>query len=320
MTLRNFFETIYFPRRLAGRAKRTAGDYRGCINQLEAFLHLQLTKEGKPKREILLSDLSDALLAGAMAWLVGKERANGTANKLFRSIRAIWNLAVEDKLLFEKTRCTPYPEIKRIPVCWSQEEMGAILEAAACEPGYMLDIPMADIATALGWMIYNIGSRIDAIMRTPSDAEHLNLEEGWVLISGDVQKQKADQRFDLLPQTIEALRRIHPERFPTIFGVWIFDRTTRGWRALIKLWRRVLKRAGLPSGKRDLFHKVRRTCLTFVAAAAGKPAAQTVGGHSDPSVTDRYLDPRFLKLPSLRTILPAPEVATGPRLWRPEAG
>lgn len=318
ISLRGFFETVYFPRRLAGRSQATVSDYRSCIATLERFWNRRLSEQMAESRPLDLGDLSDDLLAGAMAALVMGKRANGTANKLLRSIRAIWSMAVKDGHLARLTHCTPYPVVKREPVCWSLEEVGLILEAAAGLPGQVGEVPARYWWPALLLLAYNCGGRIDAIMATPSDATHLDLEAGWILIPGDKQKQKSDQRFDLFPETVAALRLIEPQQYLTIFGAWIFDRRGRGWRALTRGLRRILKRAGLPSTKRDLFHRFRRTTLTFVAAESDEATAQQIGGHSAPSVTRGYIDKRYLKVTSLRDILPVPKVHSGPRLFDPD--
>ena len=55
--------------------------------------------------------------------------------------------------------------------------------------------------------------------------------------------------------------------------------------------KRVLTAAGLPAGRRDLFHKIRRTSGTAIAKAGGMAAAQEHLGHGDPATTLAYVDP-----------------------------
>jgi integrase len=54
----------------------------------------------------------------------------------------------------------------------------------------------------------------------------------------------------------------------------------------------ILKRAGLPHGRKDKFHKVRKTTASYYEAAGG--SAQRLLDHSSPAVTRRYLDPRIV--------------------------
>ena len=68
----------------------------------------------------------------------------------------------------------------------------------------------------------------------------------------------------------------------------------------------MLTATGLPAGRRDLFHKIRRTSGRAVAKAGGMAAAQEHLGHTDPATTKAYIDPtqcernRLQWLPDLR--------------------
>jgi integrase len=77
--------------------------------------------------------------------------------------------------------------------------------------------------------------------------------------------------------------------------------------------RRIVESAGLPAGRRDLFHKVRRTSATAVANKLGRAAAQDHLGHSAMSVTKVYLDPSKITRVQVADILPRPKMP------RPEA-
>jgi len=104
---------------------------------------------------------------------------------------------------------------------------------------------------------------------------------------------KADQPVGLMPETIEALQDLaeHPACDETVFGCWTRDRNSDNWPRLTAGLKRILMRAGLPSGERDLWHKIRRTFATQVNAKAGISMAQTLLGHSSPAITERYIDP-----------------------------
>lgn len=58
---------------------------------------------------------------------------------------------------------------------------------------------------------------------------------------------------------------------------------------------RIVKRAGLPTGRRGKWHKVRRTVATFYEAAGGK--ATVLLGRSSRKVTEAYPDTRYIKTP-----------------------
>lgn len=316
LSLLSFFEQKYVPRRMAAGSPASVADYRVQLNNLQAYFDFSSPE----KRPLLVSDLSDDLLAGAMYWQLKRpigERdghSKASCNKLCRSISAIWRFAVDQELLAKPPKVEEYREDDLEPECWSPEEIDLILEHAAKERGRIGDVSAGIFMLALITFKYSVGVRISAVMQTPSKC--LDLPAAMVKIPASVQKQKDDQRFDLIPQAVEALSLLRPERHACIFDDWGFDRSQPGWRALTKRLRRILRRANLPDTSRDLWHKIRRTTITFVAAKAGKAAAVEVAGHSHPSVTERYLDKRFLERVRLRDILPQPKVEIQLRLFR----
>jgi hypothetical protein len=107
-------------------------------------------------------------------------------------------------------------------------------------------------------------------------------------------------------EAIEQLIDLDPDReflFP-----WPYDlpkpiagtnKTKRSWRTLWSHYRRILKRAGLPVTRGDLFHRLRKTTITHIAAASDQENARKAGGHSSLKVTSRYIDPT--KMPGNET-------------------
>jgi hypothetical protein len=71
------------------------------------------------------------------------------------------------------------------------------------------------------------------------------------------------------------------------------------------LWRRleiILERAGLPAGRKDKFHRIRKTTASYYQAAGG--SAQWLLDHADPATTRKYLDPRIVRGQSAPDIIP----------------
>jgi hypothetical protein len=73
------------------------------------------------------------------------------------------------------------------------------------------------------------------------------------------------------------------------------------------MYGKLLKQAGLPSGRRDKFHKIRRSVASWFEVAGGN--ATELLGHSGREITRVYLDP---------TICQKPQAAD--RLFRPGGG
>ena len=121
-------------------------------------------------------------------------------------------------------------------------------------------------------------------------------------------------------QTTDAIQAIwYPARRLLFAWPWRQD-------AIFRRLAAILKRAGLPNGPRDLFHKFRRTTASHIAAAAGIDAATRQLGQSGSAVTKRYIDPTiarahvdgaaYLPRPSMPRALPAAgETAKSPRAY-----
>lgn len=300
-SLSHFFETFYCPYRFPGREQSTtAEDYRVQIRNLNAY-HATLGRG-----EVMVTDLSSELLSGAVAWQIRRGRSTPTANKLARTIAAVWRLAHRRGIIDTLPVVDRLPEMLREPECWSMEQFTTIIDAAERTEGRVGDIPAGIFWPALLWTVLNTGCRISAVMQAPTQG--LDLVGGWIKMPAETQKHRKDMVFDLLPETRAALQTLDPRGrgLATVFGDWPRDRSGRGWRALTKGYRRILDSAGLPGDRRDLWHKLRRTFATLIAAKGGESVAQSLLGHSSIHVTRRYLDQRKLQRPSVVALLDIP--------------
>jgi integrase len=234
--------------------------------------------------------------------------ANATINGYRALLLALWNHAHRKRRVSDPPGYVQKFKVpKRIPEAWSVEDMNLILQTAGQVRGRVCGVPAGDWWTALILVLYETGLRINAAISIA--IADLNLESRWLFVPAENQKQDADQSFRLHPNTIAVIQRTlvapydqREELFP-----WRFDQggTTR---VLGKHYRKILKQAGLPHGRRDLFHKFRRTSATAVARVADEQAAKQHLGHSHLDVTRRYIDPRQLN--NRRTI--------GEQIERPE--
>jgi integrase len=111
-----------------------------------------------------------------------------------------------------------------------------------------------------------------------------------MLVPAETRKGKTrDRRYRLSPVTSEclnAIRGFNPDKkevFPWPYAAnYIWDK-----------YRRVLRRAGLPTGRKYMLHCLRKTVGSAVHAAGLN--AQDVLDHADKRTTRRYLDPRFTR-------------------------
>ena len=290
VVLTKFFETAYRPLRLLGCSAATVVQYGTVLRQLDHFA-------GRPVR---LGDLSDELVAGFMAWQLANGRSPHTANKSMRHITALWRLAFKKKLVPEPPSVERIRTPKRIPDAWSLAEFDKLLNTAADTPGVIDDtVPAGHFWLALLLVLYETGLRVGAVMQLERKA--LDVKTRWLHVPAEVQKHSCDQRFRLHPETLEAVKAVLKAGTSKRLFPWPQRRE-----ALYRAMRRILDRAGLPSGRRDLFHKVRRTSATAVADKLGRAAAQDHLGHSAMFVTEMYLDPSKINRVQAADILPRP--------------
>ncbi|HEX5105780.1 MAG TPA: tyrosine-type recombinase/integrase, partial [Pirellulaceae bacterium] len=275
---RDLFEESYKPMNLRGCSPLTPGGHLAAINGLEAYW--RSLEAGRPGKTLRIGDVSETLIAKYLDHLlVVKRRRRATHNKHLRHLTAQWNWALSEGLVPRKLRLTQIKEEERDPDCWSQEEFTRLLFVAAELRGYIGDVPACYWWPALILMVYSTGVRIDAIMRIRS--ADLDLEQRVVRVQAETQKDKAEQRFTLLPDVCGVLGRIRPERLPCVFDDWPLDRTAKararnGWDALRRAFRKLLAKAELPTTSRDLWHKLRRTFATEVTLSSGLKVAQAL--------------------------------------------
>lgn len=311
MTVWDFFHDIYRIYHPRLKSQNSVCQYESAIRVVDRYWR----SKGNTGA-VQVSDLSAELVLGAASALVRDAkcpRSPATANRLIRTIVAIWREAAK------RAGAVPVPDDlpeydvpKRAPVAWSPEELAKVLASAAQEEGYIGPVPASSWFTALLLFVYWTGARITAVMSTRVAA--LDPETGTVKIDAEHQKHNADGTYDLPRDLVECLQSFGAEArgVETLFGDWPYDRGQVGWRALNRRLQKVLDRAGLPSTRKDKWHKIRRTFATQITARRGIAVAQQMLGHSTMKVTEAYVDPRFVPRPKATEILDAPVASLKP--------
>lgn len=288
-----YFDRRYRRRKMKGASPRSSEQYQIALRKFEAWGTEPTVAISDDQIDDVLSDMLDAGYARAY---VNHHRAHCLA--VVRDARKKLDLGLPPDV--EKV-----PEYLDAPTAWNPAEMGLLLESARGERGRVGLVAASCWWPALILAVYDSGARISAVMSARTAT--LPASFARVYIEGRSQKNRRGRWYDLHQQTREALRSIGPHgRLSCVFGDWPYDRTCWQWPALNHGLRRILRRAGLECGRRDLWHKIRRTTGTWIAARLGRAAACDFLGHCDPSVTDRYLDPRYVGMPVDVTVLPRP--------------
>jgi len=203
----------------------------------------------------------------------------------------------------EQGLCSPIrlPRIRvpqPAPEAWTVEQVSRILQTASRWPGRVGRWPARDWWPALLLTVYWTGARIGSILAAkPSDWD------GTFLILRHTKTGK-QAVYRLHDQANEAIRRVYDPQSSRLF-TWPYH-----YVHLWKTFRRIVEAAGVPApkGAGSLFHRLRRTCLTYCWAV--DPAiAQRQADHASAEITRRhYVDPRIVQ--QARTaadVLPVPE-------------
>jgi len=168
---------------------------------------------------------------------------------------------------------------KRSPRAWTEEQFRDILRHIQAAPErtewnrHHLE--------ALLQTIYYTGARITGVLACTLD----HLSDSYVYLPAEDSKTDEEKPCQVPEWLVERLQSLYRE--PGDDRVFPVPFTVPTLRSHLK---RVLTAAGLPAGRRDLFHKIRRTSGTAVAKGGGLPAAQEHLGHSDPATTLAYVD------------------------------
>lgn len=277
----------YAHRRLRGTSQNTADKFQATLSLLERVIG----------RKPTIADLTDENVEAVM-W-AAREKGNSipTANAHRSKLRALHTFAFRHRLVDGTIDVPKMKAPRRIPQAWTQEQLARLFQECQKQRGDIAGVPASSWLVALLATLYDCGERISAMMQVTW--EMINLDTGVLLIPAELRKGKSgDMCYRLHPTTIDLLRAIEKPRRDVVFA-W------PGCQG--KLWYRfknLLRDAGLPHGRRDKFHKMRRTHASFVMACGGNP--QLALGHADAATTRDYLDPTICGGPQPCDIIPRP--------------
>ncbi|MCE9555295.1 MAG: site-specific integrase, partial [Planctomycetes bacterium] len=230
--------------------------------------------------EVITNHLAWALEFNAMA--------PASVNSIRRKLLAIAREAYAVKLLADLPRAKRLREPVEEPTSWSLEEIDAILKTCRQLKGInaVSRIPSADWWTCLILLALNTGLRRRSLLALKR--ADVDLKSSILRVPADAMKNARGKSFRLCEPVMEAIRAIWlPARQKLL--PWDIRRE-----CLQRKYTAILVEAGLAAGRRDKFHKLRRTTGTTIAAACGMTAAQEYLGHQSIATTQRYIDPTKL--------------------------
>lgn len=280
MMCRELLDDLYVP--LKGVSERT-----------QKLYHMTLTSFGRHlgAEPVVEEHLSEIPVARFLAHRL-RTRSAATARKDRSQLRALWEFAARRGLVsqFPQMRVINVPE--RIPEAWMIEEMERLLEACGRRRGTVAGVPACDFWRAIVLTAYETGERVSAV-----------LSLRWHDVRGNLVTFRAEDRKGgrrdivrgISPVVAEALEAIRQPR----------DLVFEWDRCKANLWRHyglILKSAGLPTDRKSKFHRLRKTCASWAAAAGLDP--QRLLDHASPVTTRAYLDPRIVRQAQACDVLP----------------
>ncbi|MGE0757858.1 MAG: tyrosine-type recombinase/integrase [Pirellulaceae bacterium] len=294
MNLIDFLQAVYIPQH--DLRKHTVYHLQAAVKAFERW-------RGEP---VTLAELSDDRVAGWLTAMLDAGTPRATIKGYRGGIITLWRFAFERGDVAMPPRLVKKVKLsKRIPSAWTLDQFTKLIEAARREPGDIGRHAAADWWVALLLVGYDTGARITPIMNLAT--ADIDLLERRVVFRAEHVKTGRDETFAISEDTTAAVRTIYRPGRELLFGDWRSDRSQMSWPALTKRYRRILHRAGLPAGRRDLFHRVRRTTATQLAKTVGNVEAAQLLGHSSPVLTEAaYIDSSQIKRRTPADILPRP--------------
>jgi len=202
----------------------------------------------------------------------------------------------------------PIRQTQKPPEAWTVEQVSRILHVASKQPGLIAGRSAADWWTALILLIYWTGARIGSVLEI-RPADYDPIKQTLTIRRTKTGKQTVCRLHD---QAAQAIKQIYDAMADRLF-IWPHHRRTL-WAA----FRRIVEQAGVPAPKNTrtgLFHRLRKTCLSYCWAA--DPAiAQRQADHSSAEITRRhYVDPRLVQAEARQAadVLPVPDWQPGPQ-------
>jgi integrase len=271
LLLKQFFDNYYQPLRLQNvRSKETIRLYGLLIQRFSEFL----------ERPATTKDLTNLTVARFVASRL-QVRSPHTAERERNQLIAMWRLANTHRIVDELPDIKPLSLPRRTPKAWTVEQLHQLVAVASHQSGMVGEVRAGYFWRGLILCLFETAERIGAIMECES--EDLQRLGKTLTVKAEYRKGgKVSRTYHLSKETTDLISAISGKEH--IF-VWPKYRTY-----LWDRFRKISEEAGLYEPRLG-FHTLRRSAASHYAACGMNPSMLL--GHSDPRVTERYLDPRI---------------------------
>lgn len=276
-SLRLLMTSKYFPSKFSIQSDKTKCQYTFALNEFAALLG----------REPTIADLTDENVIAVMRLMLDRKLSKRTVNERRGRITALW------KWLASKGYLSIFPTVERIPEpvaspeAWTQAELQRLFKACRELRGKVGNCTACQWMTTLHMVLWNCGERITAVLAI--ERNWINRETRQLHIPSTARKGgKKDGFYTLWPETIKAIDTLNAQHDEKL--VFPFPGCES---AFYYRYKTLLRRAGLPVGRKNGPHKMRRSFSTWLNVS-GQDDTKALG-HSNVAVTDRsYRDPRII--------------------------
>lgn len=274
ITLRAFLEGDYLPSRL-GMRPSSAEQIQVAVNLLDQWA-------GRPVR---VRHLTDRLVTGFLADYLA-DHAPSTVNSKRRALLTVWRAAHRLGLARPPGNIPRVREPVRVRQAWRKPEVEQLVRYCLGLEGMIDGVPRRDYYSSLVITEYYTGARITALRQTRT--ADCNLADRLLVLRAETQKPNRDEVVALPDQAVAAIRRLYN---PHRELIWPWPYCRRWWWGA---FRAIVEGAGLKVDRNGLglFHRLRRTNLSYIAREDFRMAVQQAG-HSSGSMTWRYIDQRI---------------------------
>lgn len=288
MLLAEFLTKIYIPSRIDLTAD-SIYQYQLTIRQFNAYAN-------SPR----ISEITDGMVCGWMRDCLAHGMAPATVNVRRTRLLTLLNCAYRKRLIFDPPRDVPRcRESRKVPTAWTAEELQRLVTHAGTLAGAVGELPANWYWQSMIMVVYETGLRVGAVRTL--EVEDFHPHGPALLIRSETQKTLLGQCVPLSAPTAALLAEhlYTPER--TLIFPWP---NCQRW--FFVRFRKIVESAGLSASRRghDLFHKIRRTNISYLACESLE-IARHQAGHVSAAVTQRfYIDPRIVGERSAVDLLP----------------
>jgi integrase len=230
---------------------------------------------------VTLRSLSSDLLN---KWIIDMESrwASKTLKRRRDDVMGVWRHAFETGRIEEgPRRVRRVQEVKYLPEAWTMEEIRLLVAAAKGMTWfYPNGIHAGRYWEAFIRFTYDTGLRLADVQRMRSDA--IRTDGTFRVVQGKTQREIVRR---IRQSTHEAIKGTYPPERELIFA-WCYSREQFWYH-----WRKVLRAAGQPIGRRNGPQKLRRASASHLERIRPGAAARHLG-HRTPGLAEaHYIDP-----------------------------